>query len=615
MDAGMNEESYSVSQRSTEYPLNIPLIKNGMGRALSSPQIVNDQPVDQAWFGNNVINRNNADEYTKFEAQTTPSIYKKIQFNGTNTFWTFVLCAAPHVLFAFETFSVTMIIPFVLQQYNMSSSTVTWLLQAEYLLVTTLGTVCGKMCEKMGITNYFLIGSWIYTVFTFVTIFVAHDFSALLACRVLSSFGIAITLPASNPIILYMSSKVTLTKVVGWISSITSLMSILGTSITGVLSRYAHWSYMFGVLSGLSLVHSIIISVLLPRSNCIQVVRSNTYIKVDWIGLVLMTLSILTILTGFSCLHLYKVWVGVIVIIAGTLLLAGFGCYTKYCSRTPILYKGMTKNKQFYVGMTLNVFMNVAAYGEKFYQSYIFKNVYGQDVLYSSIFVSIPYVVLWIVGSFIPLMQFKITNRTLFLMWSGVYAGCLVIIASTLGRSMAVTIVFNCVTTVCYSGIITTVYTFALIASPHRYAAYVGSFNCVFVNLGRVLGVAMTVATQVISFSSFCPGTQCDAGAEDFNAEKLASSTRASYIAGLGLCVVFMTAGHICVYFMGVGKNERGRIGFREKLLAKRDTYDENRYNDATMVEVDALHESIEKQSASTEQELRDRMAVATLAF
>lgn len=535
--------------------------------------------VDQAWFGGEHGTRTTPNEFRKFEMQARPSICHSVAFGSTGLSLTFLLASLPHVLFAFETFSIGALMPYLASEYRYGSSVVSWVLQVEFVLVISLGTVCGKLCEKIGTTNYFLIGSWVYSVFTFITVFTSQDFGALMACRVLSSIGMGIMLPAANPLALFLSSKSMFLSVLGLITFATATMNVVSALATDILANASHWSYVFGVLSILSFCHSILSTVLLPTRGCMVVLRSNAYVKVDWIGAILLSTGVLCLVLGLSLLHLYRILIGLLTSAGGFLLITLFACYTRFWARVSLLCEEVMHNRQFYLNMAVSALLNAGACGERFCMPYIYKELYGQDTLRVFLYIAVPSMMLACVGPFLPLLQSHVTSRLLFQLWSSIHFVLLVALVSSLGHSLTVTVLLSCLTSLCYSGILTTAQAVGLLSAPHRYYAVVGSFNTVSINLGKVLGVALTVAMQVVYRDARCVGGLCDALSGGYAPLYASTVLRVSYQLGIGLCTAFLVAGHVAAHFLGVGRFERGRAGFRERLLAAHDTYDANRTN------------------------------------
>lgn len=528
---------------------------------------------------------------TRLMAQyAIPSPVRAVRFGSTPNTWTFFLACLPHFFYSLESYALTVMLPYFGPEgsSNASSTAVTqWLIQVELLLVTTLGTFCGRMCEKMGITNYFIAGMWVFSVFTLLCGIPQLNVYGILALRVFGSFGMGMSLPAANPLICYLADKHRLPLLTGVISAATSVATIMGTFLTGLFVAYTDLHYMFFLIGGLSIAYAAFITALLPKARVCKMLRADTSPRIDWLGAALLLVSTTLIVFAFSSFYLYQWWVGLIVLLIGIGCFTFFAVYNMRLSRHPVLDLGMMKTNQFYVGLAVCALFNVAGFGEKFFHSFIYKNVYGLDSVKVGGFMAIPYAVTAVVSPFLSQMQRRFCCRSLFLLWSPFYFVFLLILACTLGKGYWLNIVFNTLTSICYVGLLTTSQSTGLLASPKKYAAQVGAMNCVAINFGHILGLAIPIASENLYIKNAAAGGEVD---------RLIYQT--GVMIALLLCCFFLLLTFVVAFFLGVGKNERGRIGFSERRLYKTRSYEENLYNNDEMQEVAEGKETMADDSA-----------------
>ena len=187
---------------------------------------------------------------------------------------------------------VNVALPVIQRELNATTSDVQWIVEAYSLFLAALILVGGSLGDHFGRRRIFAIG---VTVFTIASIFcgLAPNVQLLIIARALQGIGGALLVPGSLAIISASFSTEQRGRAIGTWSGFTSITSLVGPVLGGVLVEYASWRWVFFLNVPLA---AIVLSVLfwrVPESR-----DEDATGGLDWWGTLLVTIGLGAIVYG-----------------------------------------------------------------------------------------------------------------------------------------------------------------------------------------------------------------------------------------------------------------------------------------------------------------------------
>src|SRR2546428_630512 len=187
---------------------------------------------------------------------------------------------------------VNVALPVIQRELNATTSDVQWIVEAYSLFLAALILVGGSLGDHYGRRRIFAIG---VTVFTIASIFcgLAPNVQLLIIARAVQGIGGALLVPGSLAIISASFSTEQRGRAIGTWSGFTSITSLVGPVLGGVLVEYASWRWVFFLNVPLA---AIVLSVLfwrVPESR-----DEDATGGLDWWGTLLVTIGLGAIVYG-----------------------------------------------------------------------------------------------------------------------------------------------------------------------------------------------------------------------------------------------------------------------------------------------------------------------------
>ncbi|WP_077212336.1 MFS transporter [Bacillus dakarensis] len=221
-------------------------------------------------------------------------------------------------------------LPFILNDFTLSSSTASWLVSG-YSIMFALSTLTfGRLSDFIPISRLLLYGISILTIASLIGFFSTH-FLLLLGARILQAAGAGSVMGLG---MIMAGRYIPLSrrgKAMAIIASGASLAFGLGPVIGGVITQYLGWNYLFAVTSISVLCIPFLIK-LLPKEN----IKKGHF---DLIGAILTGLSVTGLLLFLSTFS-YGILLGTVIL---------FAIWWKYLKRTeePFIQPTLLRNKQY----------------------------------------------------------------------------------------------------------------------------------------------------------------------------------------------------------------------------------------------------------------------------
>src|SRR2546427_4167583 len=187
---------------------------------------------------------------------------------------------------------VNVALPVLQRDLQATVADVQWIVEAYSLFLAALILVGGSLGDHYGRRRIFAIG---VTVFTFASICcgLAPNVQLLIIARALQGIGGALLVPGSLAIISASFSTDQRGRAIGTWSGFTSITSLVGPVLGGVLVEYASWRWVFFLNVPLA---AIVLSVLfwrVPESR-----DEDATGGLDWWGTLLVTIGLGAIVYG-----------------------------------------------------------------------------------------------------------------------------------------------------------------------------------------------------------------------------------------------------------------------------------------------------------------------------
>lgn len=186
---------------------------------------------------------------------------------------------------------VNVALPVLQADLNATTADVQWIVETYSLFLAALILVGGSLGDHFGRRRIFATG---ITIFTLASIGcgLSANVSQLLIARATQGIGGALLVPGSLAIISASFNSAQRGRAIGTWSGFSSITSVVGPLLGGVLVQYASWRRVFFLNVPLATIVLIVLFWHVPES------RSETSGKLDWWGTLLVTLGLGALVYG-----------------------------------------------------------------------------------------------------------------------------------------------------------------------------------------------------------------------------------------------------------------------------------------------------------------------------
>jgi EmrB/QacA subfamily drug resistance transporter len=214
---------------------------------------------------------------------------------------------------------VSVALPVIQRELNATATDVQWIVEAYSLFLAALILVGGSLGDHFGRRRIFAIGIAIFTVAS-ITCGLSPNVLQLIIARAFQGIGGALLVPGSLAIISASFSNEQRGRAIGTWSGFSSITSLVGPVLGGVLVQYASWRWVFFINVPLAAVVLGVLFWRVPESR-----DEDASGRLDWWGTVLVTLGLGAIVYGLiqagslglgSPLVLIALAIGIVALIA-----------------------------------------------------------------------------------------------------------------------------------------------------------------------------------------------------------------------------------------------------------------------------------------------------------
>src|SRR5438105_12909723 len=187
---------------------------------------------------------------------------------------------------------VNVALPVIQRDLNATTSDVQWIVEAYSLFLAALILVGGSLGDHFGRRRIFAIG---IAVFALASVWcgLSPDVLQLIVARAVQGIGGALLVPGSLAIISASFSNEQRGRAIGTWSGFTSITSVVGPVLGGLLVEYASWRWVFFLNVPLALVGLSVLFWRVPESH-----DESATGRLDWWGTLLVTVGLGALVYG-----------------------------------------------------------------------------------------------------------------------------------------------------------------------------------------------------------------------------------------------------------------------------------------------------------------------------
>lgn len=264
-----------------------------------------------------------------------------------------------------------------------------------YMLTSTIATVLvGKLSDIYGRKPFILTGIVIFMIGALLTGF-SKDIFELIIYRGIQGIGAGIIMASVFTAVGDLFPPRERGKWTGVLMAVFGFSSVLGPTLGGWLVDNFAWKWLFWVFLPIGVVAFFMILFLFPK------VEKKKSEKIDYVGSLFLTLTIVALLLGFSLAGTEFEWDSfeIIGLFAASVVFGViFILVEKYAAENPVLPLSLFKNDIVTISNAIGFIMNAGMMGALIYLSFFVQGVEGISPTYAG-YVTMPMSIAMVVMS------------------------------------------------------------------------------------------------------------------------------------------------------------------------------------------------------------------------
>ncbi|RIX53664.1 DHA2 family efflux MFS transporter permease subunit [Paenibacillus nanensis] len=263
-----------------------------------------------------------------------------------------------------------------------------------YMLTSTIATVLvGKLSDMYGRKPFILIGIVIFMIGALLTGF-STDIFELIIYRGIQGLGAGIIMASVFTAVGDLFPPRERGKWTGVMMAVFGFSSVLGPTLGGWLVDNFAWKWLFWVFLPIGVIAFFMILFLFPK------VEKSKGEKIDYAGSLLLTLSIVALLLGFSWAGTQYPWgdYRIIGLFAAAVVFAVIFVLIERRAASPVLPLSLFKNDIVTISNAIGFIMNAGMMGALIYLSFFVQGVEGISPTYAG-YVTMPMSIAMVVMS------------------------------------------------------------------------------------------------------------------------------------------------------------------------------------------------------------------------
>jgi EmrB/QacA subfamily drug resistance transporter len=263
-----------------------------------------------------------------------------------------------------------------------------------FMLASTISTVLvGKLSDIYGRKPFLLTGIVIFMIGSFLT-GLSTDIFQMITFRGIQGVGAGILMSTTVTAVGDLFAPRERAKWTGVMMAIFGLSSVLGPTLGGVMIDHMAWKWLFWIFLPLGIVAFVMIWFMFPK------VARSTSEKIDYWGSLFLSVSIITLLLGFSWAGTKYAWGSpeILGLFSATLIGIVILIFIERKVKSPVLPLSLFKNGIVTISNSIGFLMNAGMLGAMIFLPFFVQGVEGLTPTQSG-FVNIPMSVTMIILS------------------------------------------------------------------------------------------------------------------------------------------------------------------------------------------------------------------------
>jgi len=269
----------------------------------------------------------------------------------------------------------------------------TWVITI-YMLTSTIATVLvGKLSDIYGRKPFILAGIVFFIIGAFLSGF-SKDIFQLITYRGIQGIGAGIIMASAFTAVGDLFSPRERGKWTGIMMAIFGFSSVLGPPLGGWLVDNMDWKWLFWIFLPLGIVAFVMIFMLFPK------VERRASEKIDYLGMLFLSLAIIAMLLGFSWAGTRFEWgsVEILSLFAATVIFLIIFIFVEMKAKSPVLPLSLFRNDIVTISNSVGFIMNAGMMGALIYLPFFVQGVEGISPTYSG-YVTMPMSVAMVIMS------------------------------------------------------------------------------------------------------------------------------------------------------------------------------------------------------------------------
>ena len=212
--------------------------------------------------------------------------------------WNFIAICIAYIIVMFDILGTSVLLPKMQPALNLSFAQMQWVINIYVIVIASMILVAGKLANRIGYRRFFLQGIVIFAAASLVCGFATNAEWEIIG-RALQGIGASIIFPVGVAIMKRISPPDRTSEYLGFFLSITAATFAFGGTVAGLFADYWNWRFFFF----LNVPVAIFAYVLL--SFCLKRMITPERVPIDWLGLIVLLITIIGFVFGFMNAPLY----------------------------------------------------------------------------------------------------------------------------------------------------------------------------------------------------------------------------------------------------------------------------------------------------------------------
>ncbi|WP_064091320.1 MDR family MFS transporter [Rossellomorea aquimaris] len=370
-----------------------------------------------------------------------------------------------------------------------------WVFTIFMLTSSVTAILVGKLSDMYGRKPFILLGIGVFMVGSFLN-GLSSSILQLIIFRGIQGFGAGMIMSTAFTAVGDLFSPRERGKWQGLMSSVFGLASVFGPTLGGWIVDNADWHWVFWVFLPVGVIAFFMILKMFPSQ------KPSTGQKVDYLGSVMLTLTIIPLLLAFTWGGNDFAWVSAPIIGLFTATIISFVLFiiTEKKASNPVLPLQLFKNKIFTLSNAIGFILGAGMFGAIMYMPFFIQGVMGTSATKSGL-VMMPMTLSMVIASAIGGQIITKTGKYKFLALIGLFvmSSGMILLSFMDSSTTNITAVLNIIIVGTGLGLSFPVFTLTVQnAVQHKFLGVATAATQLFRQIGGTIGVAImgTVMNQ-----------------------------------------------------------------------------------------------------------------------